>query len=114
MTPTLACLMTRTMQLQGVALEEKASQESLEEFSIECSRRLTQHDCPSLETLKMHFAVEEANVVSWKHSTTNAKRSHPPSSIISLLSFFSFFRLSARATFHVALESQSTHSASGG
>ena len=59
----MAALMTRCMQLQGVALEEKASQESLEEFSSECANRLTQHDSPSLETLKMQIAVEEANVV---------------------------------------------------
>jgi hypothetical protein len=55
--------MTRVMQLQGVALQERASLESLHEFSDECTRRLTQVDCPSLETLKMQIAVEEANVV---------------------------------------------------
>ena len=33
----------------------------MDEFSTECTNRLTKHDHPSLETLKMQIAVESAN-----------------------------------------------------
>mmetsp|Transcript_16357 Transcript_16357/g.39999 ORF Transcript_16357/g.39999 Transcript_16357/m.39999 type:complete len:618 (-) Transcript_16357:1039-2892(-) len=62
-TPTLACFMVRTMQLQGVALADKGSTESFEEFCAQCSERLTLSDSPSLQNIKMQIAVEEANVL---------------------------------------------------
>jgi hypothetical protein len=61
--PTLAGFIARTMQLQGATIGEKASQESLEEFSNECAKRILRPDEPALETLKMQIAVEEANVL---------------------------------------------------